>query len=298
MLRMIPPKVVLAAVDFSEPSAVALTFASRLASESGATLHVIYAEDPFLADAARQAGIDLAADTQQELARFVAAALGERPGPATTVIETGPAIDVILEAARRVHADVLVLGSHGMSGAERLMFGSTTEGVLRRAPVSAMVVPPTWQPSRTDAPGLSGAGPVVVGVDLGESSSATLAAACRLASLLGTSVEAAHVVTNPPVLARWRGHAESAVRDRLAAGRAKLTQVLQDAKCEVSTRAVAETGDVPERLAAIAAAGPHRQPILVLGRHRRDAKGGPPGAIAYRVLSLARVPVLMHVATE
>jgi len=35
--------------------------------------------------------------------------------------------------------------------------------------------------------------------------------------------------------------------------------------------------------------------MLVLGRALRPHGYGPPGAIAYRVLTLARVPVLMHI---
>jgi nucleotide-binding universal stress UspA family protein len=292
---MIPPRVVLTAVDFSDTSALTLGFASRLASQSDAVLHVVYAEDPFLAEAARQAGIDLARDTQEELSTFIETALGSRPGLASLHVQTGPAVEVIVTTAERLRADIVVVGSHGMSGAERLMFGSTTEGVLRRSPVSVMVVPPNWERPHTDVRGLAGAGPVVVGLDLGESSKDTLAAACRLATLLGTSVEAVHVVASAPVLARWRGHAESAVRDRMAACGAQLTRLIQDAQCAAPADVQVENGNVAERLAAITAARASRTPILVLGRHDRHAKGGAPGAIAYRALSLARVPVLMHI---
>jgi nucleotide-binding universal stress UspA family protein len=54
-----------------------------------------------------------------------------------------------------------------------------------------------------------------------------------------------------------------------------------------------ETGAVADRLTAAAhESGPH--PILVLGRHSRGSRRGAPGATAYRVLGLARVPVLVH----
>lgn len=293
--EMIPPKVVLVAVDFSDPSATTMAFAARLARQAHATLHVVYAEDPLLADAARRAGIDLAGDTGEELGRFIASTLGTLQAPAELLVETGPAVDVVLASAERLHADVIVLGSHGMSGAERLMFGSTTEGVLRHSPVSVMVTPPAWRPPHPGSADLSGTGPVVVGLDLGESSGGTLTTACRLASLLGTSVEAVHVVADPPVLARWRPHAEIAVRDRVTQGRENLDRLIQAAAGDVATRGTVETGAVPERLAATAAATPGRSPVLVLGRRAHEAKAGPPGAIAYRALLLARVPVLMHV---
>ena len=64
---MFPPRVVLAAVDFSEPSRVALVCAARLARQCGAELHVLHAEDPLLAEAARAGGVDLAGETRDEL---------------------------------------------------------------------------------------------------------------------------------------------------------------------------------------------------------------------------------------
>ena len=71
---MFPPKVVLAAVDFSEPSRVALTCAARLAKQCGAELHVLHAEDPLLACAAQKAGVDLTRETRDELTAFMQSA--------------------------------------------------------------------------------------------------------------------------------------------------------------------------------------------------------------------------------
>ena len=56
---MMPPRSILAAVDFSAPSRVALEFAARLANHCQASLHVLYVEDPLLAAAAKAQGIDL-----------------------------------------------------------------------------------------------------------------------------------------------------------------------------------------------------------------------------------------------
>jgi nucleotide-binding universal stress UspA family protein len=50
---MIPPCLILAPADFSDCSRVALAFAARLAQHCGAELHVLHAEPPLLAAAAR-----------------------------------------------------------------------------------------------------------------------------------------------------------------------------------------------------------------------------------------------------
>jgi hypothetical protein len=59
-----------------------------------------------------------------------------------------------------------------------------------------------------------------------------------------------------------------------------------------------ESGPVAERLAAATFASSGRHPILVLGRHTRGSRRGVPGSTAYRVLGLAKVPVLVCCMAE
>ena len=292
---MIPPRTILAAVDFSDPSRTALVLAARLARHCGAALHVLHAEDPLLSATARHTGIDLARETDEELQRFITSA---RPASECTPqrhVVTGGAVDVILAVADRVQAQLLVVGSRGMSGAERLVFGSTTEGLLRRADVSVLVAPTEWTPPRPGSMDLSGAGPVVAGVDLSSTSAASVKAACELASVLHTSVEVIHAVPRLAVLDRWRAHAEAAIQASLAAARQELESLLRGLHSPVPVTIRVEDGAVPNRLAEAAGPTRDRAPILVLGRKAPGSKGGAPGTIAYRVLALANVPVLMYV---
>jgi hypothetical protein len=66
------------------------------------------------------------------------------------------------------------------------------------------------------------------------------------------------------------------------------------ARLAAHTGAALETGDVPERLTSMAASDPSRHPLLVLGRRAGGSRGAAPGAVAYRVLTLAHVPVLIY----
>ena len=50
--------------------------------------------------------------------------------------------DKIVEYGRESNADVIVMGMRGIGGAARLFLGSTSEGVLKRAEVPVLVVPP------------------------------------------------------------------------------------------------------------------------------------------------------------
>jgi nucleotide-binding universal stress UspA family protein len=292
---VIPPRTILAATDFSDPSTAALVCAARLARHCQAALHVVHAEDPLLDAAAGHTGLNLAAQTREELHRVIAAARPAADCSPQVHVVTGSAVDVILGVARAQHADVIVVGSRGMSGAEKFMFGSIAEGILRRSDVSVLVVPPQWMPPRPAGVDLAGVGPLIAGVDTSDPSLAGARAACRLASTLGTSVEMIHVVPDLAVLARWKAHATRALDDRVAAAEKELERTVNGLGCQVPVERRVERGAVPDRLASIAGRAADRAPLLVLGKKAPHSGGGAPGTTAYRVLSLADVPVLMFV---
>ena len=57
-----------------------------------------------------------------------------------TRILTGPVKDTIIECAKEFSADLIVMGSQGRTGINRLILGSVAEAVLRGAPCSVQVV--------------------------------------------------------------------------------------------------------------------------------------------------------------
>ncbi|MDP2138472.1 MAG: universal stress protein, partial [Candidatus Didemnitutus sp.] len=61
--------------------------------------------------------------------------------PVRAVQQSGVVVKEILATAKRLKATYLVLGSHGHGAAYDLIAGSTTNGVLRRAPCPVLVVP-------------------------------------------------------------------------------------------------------------------------------------------------------------
>lgn len=58
-----------------------------------------------------------------------------------TVVREGAAAAEIAQEATRINADLLVIGTHGRSGFERLLLGSVAEKVLRKATCPVMTVP-------------------------------------------------------------------------------------------------------------------------------------------------------------
>jgi nucleotide-binding universal stress UspA family protein len=75
----------------------------------------------------------------EDVRRFCGPLTTASGGPAVVVKEGNPAKEIILEAER---ADLLVMGTHGRSGFERLFLGSVTEKVLRTTHVPVLTVPP------------------------------------------------------------------------------------------------------------------------------------------------------------
>jgi nucleotide-binding universal stress UspA family protein len=63
-------------------------------------------------------------------------------GQVDVLIEHGPVANCILDRARSLAADLIVMGTHGAGGFEHLVLGSVAEKVLRKAPCPVMTVPP------------------------------------------------------------------------------------------------------------------------------------------------------------
>ncbi len=59
----------------------------------------------------------------------------------TQFLENGDAATVVVETALKFNADLIVLGSHGRSGFNRLLTGSVAEDVSRHATIPVLIVP-------------------------------------------------------------------------------------------------------------------------------------------------------------
>jgi nucleotide-binding universal stress UspA family protein len=80
---------------------------------------------------------------QQQLGREVLdrAAAQFPSGSVETFLREGVPGDEIIATAKEWQADLVIIGSHGRVGLERLFLGNMSEGVLRHAPCPVLVVP-------------------------------------------------------------------------------------------------------------------------------------------------------------
>ena len=67
--------------------------------------------------------------------------LWERKIDVKPLLIQGPTVELILETAERSASDMIVLGSHGRGGISRMVLGSVSEGVVRRAQCPVLIVP-------------------------------------------------------------------------------------------------------------------------------------------------------------
>lgn len=147
---MIEFKHVLCPTDLSDASTHALAYASAVARWYDATfsvLNVVPTFDPVpIRSGSFNESVELVHPASREeveaaLRRFVEAAALGAPAP-TLAVEAGDPVRSILDTALASSADLIVMGTHGRSGFERFMIGSTTEKVLRKSPCPVLTVPP------------------------------------------------------------------------------------------------------------------------------------------------------------
>ncbi len=136
----------LAPVDFSPSSWVAVAYAQHLAAATGGRLDLLHVVETLpsygLADIPAvfpPPSDDVLASTRQALLDLAAETHGPKVPVEAHVVAGHPVLGV-LDTAERLHPDLVVLPSHGRTGLRRLILGSVAEQVVRRAPSPVLVV--------------------------------------------------------------------------------------------------------------------------------------------------------------
>jgi universal stress protein A len=147
---MVAYKNVLYCTDFSERAKVALPFAIDIAKKYGATFHLIhvYQEPEHLAEfeISSQIKMDwirlaksLGTETERKLNTLCSEITQEVKACHSRMLRGRPPAEII-RYAKENGIDLIVLASHGLSGWEHVLFGSTAERVLRESPCNVMVI--------------------------------------------------------------------------------------------------------------------------------------------------------------
>jgi nucleotide-binding universal stress UspA family protein len=133
--------------DFSEGSSQALQYAVDLTKKYGAKLYVVHV----IYDIAKATGWyvphvsmdqmykDIQEGAKKELERFGVEELGEVKNIERTVL-TGVPHEEIINFAKKNKTDLIIMGTHGRKGIDRILFGSTAAQVVRFAPCPVLTV--------------------------------------------------------------------------------------------------------------------------------------------------------------
>ena len=288
---------ILCPVDFSDHSAHALRHAAALADLTGARLTVAWVADPLLEMAVTEYVLDPGHEKAfADLREFVTAAVphGTRQDPTPAIVmAVGPPETEIAKLAGEHRADLVVMGTQGLSGYRKKLLGSTTERVLRHATVPVLAVRLS-EDGRTvlsgDRPNLD-VGTVVVAIDLGKESPALAGFGAALAQLLKARPVFVHAVGQDSAPARWRRAVEARQQMSLESAHEELAR-LTAAAGGAAAECVVTAGNPAEEIAALAEA--RQAGLIVMGLIGGSGRlGARPGSIAYRVLLLAATSVLV-----
>lgn len=296
---MLEVRTVLCPVDLSSHSSAVLRHAFALARDRGARLVILHALDPLLAQAASiKLGENLEDDVRRELDALVAA-IEAPPGalrePPTCLVRTGEPFRVLLDTARALPADVLVMGTHGHTGAARLFFGSTLARVLREAVVPVIALGPASPAIYRE----TAEGPVIeirwviAAVDVKSPADHVIGIAGAIAARHHCPALLVHVVVPPQGLARWQKLLEAHEKEDITRAEDRLRLYARELERQsIPTDILVSAGQVEDVISELS--GQQEQTLIVLGLRDVPAVIGPqPGSTAYRVLSKSKAPVLV-----
>jgi nucleotide-binding universal stress UspA family protein len=299
--RLLSIKRVLCPIDFSDISRVAVHYAAALARRYGASiiaLHVVPppvvpvlpGPEPILYPPLVYSAEDIERFTIETL-KFVHPEVG--PGIEVDAnVVLGSVADEIVEHAKSLPADFVVIGTHGRSGFERLMLGSVAERVVRKAPSPVLTAPPRAPDAQPIAPIRFTR--ILCAVDFSPASIKALQYAASIVDEPGSDVIVLHVLELPPIYEPVEvggpGLAEFEVHARKSAERRLHELVTEHIETKAYVTELVTTGRANREILSLAEE--RRVELISIGVH-----GGAGGILAFgstasNVVRAATCPVL------
>ena len=204
---------ILVPTDFSPESLKAIDYALSLLHNADGTLHLVhvhdvdysYAATSILATAPLISAGEVEAFCRTELQKVAASRTSGGTEP-TLHCRTGRAFDEICKLAAEIKAELLVISTHGRTGLQHLVLGSTAERVVRYAPCPVLVVRDRERDfvdraqSTTAADTPLNLGMIVVPVDFSDCSAEGVRYAIKFAKSAGAKLSLVHVVQVQPFI--------------------------------------------------------------------------------------------------
>ncbi len=140
---------ILVPVDFSEVASVLAKWVKDFARKLNAKIYVLYV----LEDLSAYEGIFVDVKTLTELEKtlfegaqksmeeYMKTHFSDYP-EAEPIIEKGDVVETIIEVAKDKGVNLIVMGTHGRKGLDKILFGSVAEGVVKNSPIPVVTINP------------------------------------------------------------------------------------------------------------------------------------------------------------
>lgn len=292
---MSPYRGIVCPVDFSELSKTALRWSLELTEKFDGTLTVLHAVDtPSIASetlfAAPESAAELRVRAQEEFH-----ALGREVDLSRARLEIveGVPAEAIASYAHRNESDLVIMGTHGWSGVQRLLLGSVTEKVLHRIEAPLLTL-------SADAAGSARFSTILVAVDLGHDSDSQtvmrhglwLAEASAARLVVAHIVPVPYIVLNDRTLERLSPADYAELEKNLTEDRrAKIVDLLPEST-GVDVEIVTKVGNVFESLEEMAKDKTADLVVMGAGGHGRSALRWL-GSTCHKMVRLGACPVLI-----
>lgn len=281
-------KMIVVGTDFSPAAGRALEWAAWLATRRRAALRIVHAVScPETVDGAVELPPDLAAELVAAARERLATVVGELRPYAWRVsweVTVGSPESVLVDAAARCRAELLVIGARGLDGWRYPLLGTHARRLLGRAPCPVLAVHPA------DPPPAGEAWRVLAATDFSPDAVRAVRAAVRLLGPQVGEVVLLHVLPPPPFDPAEGGTASAATailretaRDRALAQLAVDAEALRRSGVAVRTELV--EGVRPQ--AILEAADRLAAELLVMGGRGR-------GGVEHLLLGSTVEPVAQH----
>jgi nucleotide-binding universal stress UspA family protein len=287
---------ILCPVDFSEISRHALDSAVAIARQHHAAVTALYVVPPVQTTyPALGIGayvpyvytVENLREFQKATEQFVA----NVGYPVNAVSVEAVVVNEIVTRAAELPADLIVIGTHGRSGFDRLFLGSVTERVLAKAPCPVLTIPPRSPDVVLATPLFRN---ILCPVDFSPSSVAALKYAEGLSREPGTKLTMLHVAERPPAFQLVTSSATGAPADPRVVLK-ETRERLHRANPQAARRAdmvneVVSEGHAGDEI--LSAAGTGDSDLIVMGAHAGHAGLLGFGSTTARVIRRATCPVL------
>lgn len=143
-----PKYTIVVGIDFSEAGNGALDHAIELAVARNAELHILYVDDHFRGAEDGREAAEAMLERIEKHGIFHMEQASKRLGKAVSFrhlyshFRVGAPAEQIVQLAVDLNADLIVVGTHGRRGVQRLLMGSVSERVVRLARCAVWIVRP------------------------------------------------------------------------------------------------------------------------------------------------------------